>query len=101
MGIIYEQIYQDISVCEESGLHPRRKGIRISISGRNKSFVSFTASEIVLKSTLCSQPADEIMTRKPMMALERIHFTPGIQWMSNDPFLFCLKNFFYYEKCMD
>ena len=101
MGINYEQTYQEISVCEENGLRSGRKGIRSSISGRNKSFVCFTASEIVLKSTLCSHPADEIMTRKPTMTLERIHLTPGIQWKSTDPFLFCLKIFFYYEKCMD
>jgi hypothetical protein len=48
----------------------------------------FTASETVMKSTLYSLAAHEIMTCIPTITLERIHFTPYIHWMSHDPFLF-------------
>jgi hypothetical protein len=55
----------------------------------------------LLKTALCPLAVDEIMTRVPAMTVERIPLTPGIHWMSHDPFLSCVKFFFCYENYMD
>ena len=81
MDINLEQTYRNSPVYEEGGLRTTRRRNRSWISGRDKSFFCFTASETVLKSTLRSLEAREIMTRIPMMTLQRIHLTPGIHWI--------------------